>query len=68
MNKADMVTNQQLMRIYGALMWSLGKVVATPETLRVYVGSFWDQPLNDKGASNAELFRAEQEVSVSRVR
>ena len=36
MNKADMVTNQQLMRIYGALMWSLGKVVATPETLRVY--------------------------------
>ena len=37
MNKADMVTNQQLMRIYGALMWSLGKVVATPETLRVYV-------------------------------
>ena len=68
MNKADMVTNQQLMRIYGALMWSLGKVVKTPEVLRVYVGSFWDQPLNDKGRSNEALFRAEQEDLLSDLR
>ena len=26
-------------------MWSLGKVVKTPECVRVYIGSFWDQPL-----------------------
>jgi hypothetical protein len=29
------------------MMWSLGKVVTTPEVLRVYVGSFWDYPLVD---------------------
>lgn len=26
------------MRVYGALMWSLGKVLNTPEVVRVYIG------------------------------
>lgn len=28
----------KLMRVYGALMWSLGKVLNTPEVVRVYIG------------------------------
>jgi GTPase SAR1 family protein len=59
LNKADMVTTQQLMRVYGALMWSLGKVVNSPEVVRVYIGSFWDKQLQFD--ENRQLFEAEQE-------
>ena len=58
LNKADQVDRQKLMRVYGALMWSLGKVIPTPEVCRVYLGSFWDQPLVHK--DNAELFKMEE--------
>ncbi|KAJ6728800.1 EH DOMAIN [Salix koriyanagi] len=62
LNKADQVDTQQLMRVYGALMWSLGKVLNTPEVMRVYIGSFNDKPINEETASQmfCELFEKEQ--------
>jgi len=59
LNKADGVSPQQLMRVYGALMWSLGKIVMTPEVVRVFIGSFWKQPLHF--ASNRHLFELEHQ-------
>jgi len=40
LNKADKVTSHSQVRVYGAMMWSLGKVVNTPEVMRVDIGSF----------------------------
>lgn len=58
LNKADGISTQQLMRVYGALMWSLGKVMNTPEVCRVYMGSFWDKPLQN--SEQAELLQREE--------
>mmetsp|Transcript_45204 Transcript_45204/g.107135 ORF Transcript_45204/g.107135 Transcript_45204/m.107135 type:complete len:522 (+) Transcript_45204:229-1794(+) len=43
LNKVQQIDTQHLMRVYGALMWALGKVLNVPEVPRVYMGSFWDQ-------------------------
>jgi hypothetical protein len=39
-------------------MWSLGKVITSPETCRVYIGSFWDQPL--RVDEQRKLFESEE--------
>ncbi|XP_073529673.1 EH domain-containing protein 3-like [Phyllobates terribilis] len=59
LNKADQIETQQLMRVYGALMWSLGKIVNTSEVIRVYIGSFWSHPLLIP--DNRKLFEAEEQ-------
>ena len=38
-------------------MWSLGKCIQTPEVPRVYIGSFWENPL--KNEELKPLFEAE---------
>lgn len=66
LNKADQIDQQRLMRVYGALMWSMGKVLKTPEVMRVFIGSFWDQELVHK--DNAALFEAEENDLMTELR
>ncbi|PUZ49423.1 hypothetical protein GQ55_7G324800 [Panicum hallii var. hallii] len=67
LNKADQVDAQQLMRVYGALLWSLGKVLNTPEVMRVYIGSFNDKPIRETAAGplGMKLFQKEQDDLLS---
>ena len=58
LNKADGVSPLHLMQVNGALMWSLGKSLDTPEVPRVYMGSFWDKPLQN--SEYRALFENEQ--------
>uniref|UniRef100_A0A8C6SQB1 Uncharacterized protein n=1 Tax=Neogobius melanostomus TaxID=47308 RepID=A0A8C6SQB1_9GOBI len=66
LNKADRVDSQQLMRVYGALMWSLGKVFKTPEILKVYIGSFWSEPRQK--CDHYELIELEEEDLLTDIR
>lgn len=45
LNKADSISHQNLLKIYGAILWSLGRVITSPEVTKIYIGSFWDRPL-----------------------
>lgn len=60
LNKADQISGQELMRVYGALMWSLGKTIYTPEVVRVYIGSFWSPKSPVGNREQAALLEAEQ--------
>ena len=58
LNKAD-IDQHQLMHVHGALMWSLGKILNSPEVPKVYVGSFQSGPLCN--TVNKKLFEGEEE-------
>ena len=62
LNKADQVSEQQLLRVYGALMWSLGKVFMTPEVCKVYVGSFNTEPIKTDVNKMHDIFQMEHEA------
>ena len=47
LNKSDM-EHVELLRVYGSLMWNLGRVLRSPEVVKVFIGSFRDNPLEHK--------------------
>jgi EH domain-containing protein 1 len=60
LNKADMLDTESLMRVYGALLWSMGRIFRGAEVTRIYVGSFHDSPLLRE--EHRTLFEKDKEV------
>ncbi|XP_054247036.1 sarcalumenin [Indicator indicator] len=58
LNKADSLATQELMRVYGALFWSLAPLINVTEPPRVYVSSFWPQEYHPD--THRELFLKEE--------
>lgn len=58
LNKADNLVTQDLMRVYGALFWSLAPLINVTEPPRVYVSSFW--PYDYAPDTSRELFKREE--------
>lgn len=60
-NKCDAITDRELLRVYGALLWSLSRVLRSPEVVRVYVSSFnAGAPLrSDVNPGGVALFKQE---------
>ncbi|KAL1527414.1 hypothetical protein AB1Y20_016082 [Prymnesium parvum] len=57
LNKADSMDPAELLKINSALTWNLARILKAPEVRRIYVGSFWEQPL--KPSFMSELFDRE---------
>ena len=66
LNKADQVSTQELIRVTTAMAWSLSRCLRTPEVKRVYVSSFWDEPL--KNAQLKPFFEAERDALLADLR
>jgi GTP-binding protein EngB required for normal cell division len=77
LNKADQIDAENLVRVYGALCWNVGKIFNTPEVSRVYISSFWDQEYNyqdhtklfdeDKHSLQSELHALPRETVLRRI-
>mmetsp|Transcript_11514 Transcript_11514/g.23603 ORF Transcript_11514/g.23603 Transcript_11514/m.23603 type:complete len:516 (-) Transcript_11514:73-1620(-) len=66
LNKADQIKKEQFVRVYGSLLWSMGKIFRTPEVSRVYCGSYWDQPLVHDDYK--QMFEKDEELLVEELK
>ncbi|GFS43435.1 sarcalumenin [Nephila pilipes] len=61
LNKADSVSSQELLRVYGSLFWSLSPLINVTEPPQVYVSSFWSKPFNSVSKEYQDMFIKDEE-------
>uniref|UniRef100_A0A5S6QRX2 Dynamin-type G domain-containing protein n=1 Tax=Trichuris muris TaxID=70415 RepID=A0A5S6QRX2_TRIMR len=66
LNKADTVSTEDLVRVYGALMWSLSTLYNVTEHPRVYMGSFWSKSIANEDLG--QLFYDEESQVLEDIR
>ena len=65
LNKADQIDSERLVRVYGALLFNIGKILQTPEVVRVFIGSFWKEPLRHE--AHRSIFEKDQEALMQEI-
>ena len=58
LNKTDLVDEEELIRLYGALMWFLGRTLELKEVIQIYLGSFWGKVV--KNDSKRKLYEFDE--------
>lgn len=66
LNKADQIDASNLVRVYGALLWNVGKVLRSPEVARVFVSSFWTEEYRFK--DHQQLFDEDKDAILKELR
>ncbi|KAG8180657.1 hypothetical protein JTE90_025362 [Oedothorax gibbosus] len=65
LNKADSVTSQDLLRVYGSLFWNLSPLINVTEPPQVYLSSFWSKPFGGISKEFQNMFLADEESLLS---
>ncbi|UXI16889.1 AP-2 complex subunit sigma-like [Sarcoptes scabiei] len=58
LNKTDLLNDQEMIRVYGALMWFLGQVIEEHQAMEIFIGSFLGKALVDK--RRKKLYESEE--------
>lgn len=57
LNKSDQLNNENLIRVYGALLWSMGRIFKKMEVIKIFISSSYCSEENNEENTPGELSR-----------